>query len=211
MNHDSESHCTSLPPLWALSFCCCGALATALSFCCCGALAAGLASLSTFNKQNCLVSRGLSHIRPHLLTLLRWRYFRFAVHPKDPYGQRAPRSKSMPPITRTSAIPSKVIGGGRAEMNTGGESNNNTLYHPSNGQPQRSHRFKGYLNNPDKDRSRDRKSPMRCNAHRATSQCILAFNNGVARLPRPLTDRCGGANTKTAPGHSKICCKQLFN
>lgn len=76
--------------------------------------------------------------------------------PADPYGKRAPRSKSMPPITRQSAAPSKIIGGGRAEMNTGGEKvGANTLYQPSGGEPQRSNRFKGFLNNPDKERPRD--------------------------------------------------------
>jgi len=81
--------------------------------------------------------------------------------PSDPYGKRAPRSKSMPPITRQSAAPSKIIGGGRAEMNTGGEKvGDNTLYQPTNGAPQRAHRFKGYLNNPDKERPRDAPNGM---------------------------------------------------
>ena len=79
----------------------------------------------------------------------------FAVSPLDPYkNQEAARSKAVPPISRISAAPSKVVGGGQAEMNTGGELPGTTLYHPSFGEPKRENRRKGYFRNPDLDEPR---------------------------------------------------------
>jgi len=87
--------------------------------------------------------------RDHLST-----WFSHEMKPRDPYGgQDQSRSKSMPPITRVSAVPPKVTGAGLSESNTGCEWAG-SLYKPSNGVTRRAHRKKGYFNNPDKDVAR---------------------------------------------------------
>lgn len=87
--------------------------------------------------------------RDHLST-----WFSHEMKPRDPYGgQDQSRSKSMPPITRVSAVPPKVTGAGLSESNTGCEWAG-SLYKPSNGDTRRAHRKKGYFNNPDKEVAR---------------------------------------------------------
>ena len=114
-------------------------------------------SLSTFSLRFSLFSSHSLFFHPFLPSP----FFSFPrlllVKPRDPYGgQDQSRSKSMPPITRVSAVPPKVTGAGLSESNTGCEWAG-SLYKPSNGVTRRAHRKKGYFNNPDKDVARLRK------------------------------------------------------